>query len=508
MKNLLILLILIPICFNVEFPEFNIRSKLDYLIEQLSTNIPEFITDIKEKLNDFKEMTYETQQETLENLNNTMKEIIQEIKEGKENIHENIKNFIEKGTEIAEFLLSRDCGILDYIPFVECRDIKIYIISQILGTIREKFKCSKIVEMITTNLITKDLVYNVKSLLFFIIEVSSDPDSIIEGSAQIFYDVVNCLQDEFDYYWAKIEESLNIDDLAINAKKDILLLLLHSISNIVDVVREEEKEGFFTELNGLINDDMAKKLQKNIFSVSKKFNEFGTDFYNIGGSIALNVTINPGGLGLSTDGELFITDINNKGIKVMLHSNYLLRLNEAYAMQTIVFESPLVSIRAKNEYEDGVSNTFVGITLYDENGNEIVVDDINIEDFRPQILFEKKLYNAMKTCLFYNEEEEKLETTGVDTLDNFILYGKEYIKCIPKHLNIFTVGTSEVKFYNIRKILIYSFLILIGIIVLILLYICLRKKMNNKISSSGIENKFTNKNKNNYMGLDEEEKQK
>lgn len=112
----------------------------------------------------------------------------------------------------------------------------------------------------------------------------------------------------------------------------------------MNVIHQEESYGFLSEINGIISDDMVKKLQKNIFSFTKRFNEFGTNFYNITGSLAFNVTINPGGLGLSTDTEVFVSNINNKGIKVILQSNYLLRLKGAYSIQTIVFESPFVSL--------------------------------------------------------------------------------------------------------------------------------------------------------------------
>ena len=64
---------------------------------------------------------------------------------------------------------------------------------------------------------------------------------------------------------------------------------------------------------------------------------FGTSFYNISSSLSLNVTINPGSLGLSTDSKLFISNNNDKGIKIILHSNYLLRMKGAYSIQTICF---------------------------------------------------------------------------------------------------------------------------------------------------------------------------
>ena len=503
MKKFLILIIIIPICFNIELADLDINSKLDSLLNILKTTIPDFITNIREQLSDFGEMAYETQQKLLKSLNNTVKDIIGEIKEGKDNINKNIKEFIEKVTEIAGLLTYRDCGIFDYIPFYECRNSKKYIFTPILETIKEEFQCSKIIDMITTNLISKDLVYNLKSVLFFVYSITNNPDSIIKGSTQILYDTANCLQEKFDVYWPKIEDFLNIKKVSKEIKKDALYIIIYSLSNLVNVIRQEESDGFLSEINGIISDDMAKKLQKSIFAFTKRFNEFGTNFYNITGSLTFNVTINPGGLGLSTDTEVFVSNINNKGIKIILHSNYLLRLKGAYSIQTIVFESPLVSLRAKREEEDGVAKVFVGITLYDKDGNEILVSDLNLEDFRPQILYKKNLYNAMKTCLFYNEEDQILEKEWVLTDNNYILDGEKYIRCIPKHLSIFTIGVSEIYFYNYKKIIIISIICLIVSMCLIIIYIYFRKKTNNKLSNIDIEKKQNNKK--NYIGLEEEE---
>ena len=62
-----------------------------------------------------------------------------------------------------------------------------------LGTIKDEFQCSKIIEIITTNLISKDLVNNLKSILFFIETLSSNPYAFIEGSAQILSDVISLI---------------------------------------------------------------------------------------------------------------------------------------------------------------------------------------------------------------------------------------------------------------------------------------------------------------------------
>lgn len=83
MKYFLILIILIPIGFNIELPDLDINSKLDSLLNILKTTIPDFITNINEQLSDFGEMAYETQQRLLKSLNNTLKDIIGEIKKGR-----------------------------------------------------------------------------------------------------------------------------------------------------------------------------------------------------------------------------------------------------------------------------------------------------------------------------------------------------------------------------------------------------------------------------------------
>ena len=99
-------------------------------------------------------------------------------------------------------------------------------------------------------------------------------------------------------------------------------------------------------------------------------------------------------------------------------------------------------MRGKREKKGGTANTFVGITLYDEKGNEIFVKDIKLEKYRPIIYFKKKLYKSMKKCLFYNEEKNEMDSEGIKT-ELFELDGEEYIKCIPSHLSSFSVGSYD-----------------------------------------------------------------
>ena len=109
-----------------------------------------------------------------------------------------------------------------------------------------------------------------------------------------------------------------------------------------------------------------------------------------------------------------------------------------HSVQAVIFESPLISFRAERKSKGGIANTFVGITLYDKEGNEIYIPNLKLDNI--EILFKKKLFKAMKTCLYYNEEKNEMDNDGIDT--KFVEFdGEEYIKCIPKHLSSFTIGS-------------------------------------------------------------------
>jgi hypothetical protein len=227
------------------------------------------------------------------------------------------------------------------------------------------------------------------------------------------------------------------------------------------------------------NEIFVKDINIDIFKpiiYFKKLNEFGNKFYNFGPKIAINVTINPGNLEAKLDGEIAILDLDDRGIKVHLHSNFMLRSTGAYSLQTVVFDSPLVSIRGKRIKERGTSNTFIGITLYDKNGNEIFVKDISIDIFKPIIYFKKKLFESMSTCLYYNKKSKSMEDTGIrNEIQN--LDGEEYIKCIPNHLSIFTIGSYEKakiidSSQNIFDKILKIFKIVIICIIVFLLIIC------------------------------------
>ena len=326
----------------------------------------------------------------------------------------------------------------------DCRNDKKKIFLKLLDTLKDELKCSRLISLITEKEISNDLEQNLKYILFLINSLVKSPDAITFGKNIIIDDVTNCLLEKFEEYFPVVLETITgkPPNYNITLKIDVIQLLFDSLSNLVNIIHFEEIDGYIEEINektGLISNENAKKIQNSILEASKKLFEFGTQFYNINNQLSLNITINPGKLEASTDAEYEISDYKEKGIKVALHSKYIFRITGAQYMHTIVFDSPLISVKSDIS-NGGTFNTFVSITLYDGLGNEITLKEINVNEFKPAIYFKKKVINAMVTCVFYNEKEDKMDNTGIETQKE-IIDGEEYIKCIPNHFSSFTIGT-------------------------------------------------------------------
>ena len=452
MKVFFSLLIIFPLLMNIKSPifdwnwnwnwNFNWELKWKEFLANFKSKIPDFIKNLQDKTKDFLEKTEEYKNNIIKELNSKVVELCENIRQEKENIEEKMKSLIEKTTEASKYLSYKVCDKAN-IDYEVCRNDKKKLFTNLLNAVKENFgQCSVIVEQLSK--LSDDREQNLKYFLFMVLSLLENPDAIEEGKSQIIYDIINCLTDKFQDYWPSINSSIFDTELRFNTKLDIIKLLLNSYSNIVNVIHFEVFDGFIQESNkttGLISDERAKQIYKAIFNISKKFNEFGSLFHNISADLALDVVLNTGNL--NTEGDIdfkWIKD-DNKGIRINLHANYLLREKNANSLQAIIFESPLVDLRGKKETEGGISNIFVGITLYDKEGNEIFVKDIDLEKYRPIIYFKKRLFSAMKTCLFYNEEKDEMDDEGITTAYE-ILDGEEYIKCIPAHLTSFAIGSN------------------------------------------------------------------
>ena len=512
MKNIFFLVIFATLCFSIKIPytdwEWEWNWNFDWIkdiIGNLKTKIPEFITNIKEDLEKFIKDNEDKKNAILDEMSTKVQEAYENVMSNKDKY---LKGFIEQVTKTAKFITYKICDAADMTSYEECRNNKKLLLSKliekvnnVIGYVNENFQCSKIASIITSSTISSNLEENLKYILFLVNYISNNPDAIEKGKAQAIYDVVNCLEEKFEEYWPEVKSKLTDKTYIISLKKDITNLLIQTASNLVSVIHFEELDGYIQKANnktGLISSENAKKIHQRIFKLLKRLDEFGTSFYNFSASMLVNVTINPGDKELGADAELFISNLEEKGIRVVLHSNYLLRNYNAYSVQSVVFDSPLVSIRGRTEKEGGTANTFVGITLYDKDGKEIIVKDININDFKPIIYYKKKLFNAMTTCLFYNENEDKLENSGVDTQVETI-NGEEYLKCIPKHLTSFTIGSyksastsGEDDSLSAGIIVLIVVLCLIVLAGLVVGFIYFRRKAH-RVDNSQLQQAFPNK---------------
>lgn len=497
MRNLFVLLIFVPLFLTIDIPfpdwEWNWDWNFDWFnnfIQQLKTGVPKFIEDMKEDLKEFISQAESEKDKIIKDLTNKTMQKYQEIKNNKDEI---LKDLIEKATTAAKHMSYKICNATHMETYEECRNNKKEVFKGLIEILQEKFKCSNIIYTITDLILKEDIGESLKYVLFLVNSITANPDAIQQGKAQVIYELMYCLETEIEKHWPEISAKLTDQTKVLEFKKDITNILITSIQNLVEMIRFEEFDGFIEkadEKTGLISSDEAKKVHKHILNMLQKLNEFGEGFYNLTATLAVKVSVRPEELDIEGESEI---DFPEKGIKIVLHGDYLFSLKvQATSIQSVVFDSPLVSLRGRTEIEGGTSNTFVGITLYGKDGKIIEVDDINIDKLRPIIYYRKKLFKAMTTCLFYNEKDEKIENTGVET--QIVEFdGEEYIKCIPKHLTTFTIGSYESKSIsnktdnngksNTGKIVLAIFLCLLFIGAGIFGYIYWRKKHNNADNS-------------------------
>lgn len=481
-----------------------IKTQIISITNQLKTKIPEFISAIEDKVEQFSKMAEQAQMQVLTSLNSTLKAAISEAK----NVQSNVKTLFEKAIETAKYLANKDCSIyasgstsddgetIKAGLYIECRNKKKYIVNQLLSVLKDHLTCTKIVDLIETGL-SNDVEENLKYVLLLINEISKNPESLERGASQVLYDTASCLQNKFSDYWTRTKNYLQtktdyLDQSILAVKRDASNIIMQTLSNLVNVLHFDEIDGYLREANakventGLMVYDKAVKIHKDIFKFLKNMNEFGEGNYKISDTMTVNVTLNAD-FNENEDDVEFVSEIKDKGITLLLHSNYMLRKMKAYAMQSVVFDSPLVSVEAGANIDESTVNTFIGITLYDKDGNEIVVSDLNVEAFRPQILYSKEIYGNLQSCLYFDEKKETLNNNGIEIIKDFIYNGKEYVKCVSKHLTSFTASTasysSSSSWWVVVLIILASILVLCA---LALLFIYLRRATSKKVRDSDI----------------------
>jgi hypothetical protein len=315
--------------------------------------------------------------------------------------------------------------------------------------------------------------------------------------------MITCIQENYEDYWNQVKEYLEervTPNITIsNVKEDISNILINSMGNLVKILRFDEIDNYMPEneknitSNGLMASKKGKKIHKTMKQFVKNFNEFGDGLYNLSDSLIINITIN------NDYKEKPLLEVNeldekaikyeDKGIILLLNPQSIMKRFNAYAMQIMNYDSPLISIKADNDNNESILNTFISITLYDNKGKEIKVDKIP-ENIRPKILYDKEFYKSMKNCYFYNEEIEDLSEKGVSNNDNYIYEGNEYLKCTAEHLTCFTAGqyftkssssSNDNQEIGIVTIIILGSIFAVILIFVIIIIIVKRKRRKNDI---------------------------
>ena len=144
------------------------------------------------------------------------------------------------------------------------------------------------------------------------------------------------------------------------------------------------------------------------------------------------------------DTQQKIISVQGKDILIITNSNIMFKDDNIQALQTLVFDSPIISAKTTANVEGNADalNLFVSITLYDKDGKEISLQNID-EKLRPQILYLKDKYQDLKQCFYYDDKKQNLITDGINAVEKFVFQGQEYFKCVSSHLSEFTAGTAK-----------------------------------------------------------------
>ena len=480
------------------------------IIDKLMSDIPPILKEIENKAKQFSQLLPNRQIQYLRN-------IYEEFDPS--SIKENVNKILllEKLIELTKYLTYKDCSIyasgssnkkentIKSKNYTECRQLKQNYLENITNILKDNlhnFDCSSINNIITSEL-SDDIETNLKYILILIDELSNNPESYKKGFSSFLLDTAICLQENFENYWEKVEKQKRLLDEYLNStilsiKKDLIYIMLQTLTNLAKIIYFDELDGYINiekTKTGLILNEKYVKIQKKMIEFSKKFNGFGDELYVLSGSMFLKIQTNEE-FNSSIDREINIINIPNKNMILKINSHDMLSKNKAETLQILVFDSPIVSIKASEDTEkssDSV-NTFISIILYDKNGKVIPIKNID-EKYRPEILYLKSQYQTLKTCFYYNEDKKELEGDGIIINENYEYNGKKYIKCASSHLTAFTAGT-----YNFNsKIQGWAVLIIVGgilfalIIIVIIILIAKKKCKKDIIDEEYIKSKYKKK---------------
>ena len=417
----------------------------------MKSNVPDFINNMRNQSDSFSQLNPEEQMDKLKQEKNdlgTMKDNFQ-----KSQTKENRKGMMEKATEIAEFLVKKDCSnstnstssdIMKDETFQECRDQKKEIMTDIISLVKDYVQCENIENLIDSG-VSDDKQENFKYILFLIYEVSSNPDSLKEGESEILYNITLCLQENFDTYWTTVETGITEESNKADVKQDVSLILIKTLSNLINIHHYDEIDGYLEKNKnvsdlGLMRNDQAKKIHKGIMDFAQKFHDFGNATYNVSSSMNISILKFDDLNETKLINQEQIYDLGDKGIFMKFKPRKMMNETDGNLVQFIAYDSPLVSINNSNE-DNNIVRDFISLSIFNEKGEEINITDLP-EDSRPEIFYNQNQNKSMKKCFFYNESNDELDSNGMIG-ENVTIDGIKYLKCSSKHLTSFTATYSS-----------------------------------------------------------------
>jgi len=285
------------------------------------------------------------------------------------------------------------------INYKQCLDIKKNFTDKIIYVIDNYYKYNNIVKIIKDFLNVETSFdkheWYIIEFLFLFNQITLNFDSLKEEHLDTLFNITFCLKDKFEEYWEYSKNFFIIKKALLYPtvkliKKEMILLILKPLSNLINVLHFNEIEySIYTNYTNVNNNssnfiptERERNLQKKIFEFTRYLNEFGSGTYKISYSMYINIiTIDENNEIQITQNSLFekedgsekvIYNLNEKGIYVIFDPRSILKENGGKAIQIINFDPPILPLI--NDHKN-IIRDFISITVFDKNGNKI---DINI----------------------------------------------------------------------------------------------------------------------------------
>ena len=455
--------------------------------------MPEYLWGIENKLESFSKSSMEVKYYYLKHLI--------ENNPGPKGISNStlIKIYIEKSIELLKYLSYVDCSHYFYNDknknenkYETCRNNKRKGIKSIKDSLNLIINLAKTIKTIFKYIEAKDYEEKLKYILLILKELTNNEDSYEKEWSSVVVNFAIMLQEQFDEYWPIVFEQLKNDSNYLSYikefKKEVLVSIFEILTSIPRIIHFDEKDGFLKDKiskTGLNLDEQSINVQNSIIAFSKKMKELDGSYYLSGDTFFENIHLWENKTEIKINDDLYLE----------INSTYFLK-NNNYTLQIYSFDSPLVSIKLQKNPKKtfNISNIFISITVLNEEGEEIPMNNIE-PSYRPKILYNKDKYKDLKGCFYYNKADHTLENVGMFFDDQYTKNNKNYYKCESDHLNlsIFTIGTFPDIEEDDGLEIWQKILILLGLLIVILLIITIIahfKNKKNKITSENIGSNF------------------